>query len=122
MTASYYTGHIFIQMVHIWIITQLQYIQFSIMKTLYLIINVKLINIIQSFKLNSSNKGKYTYEIIRKVHCDYICKNQVLENFLTSHDSFLCFLHKINEKTGPTCEYGKLENVFPYLFGKYTPL
>lgn len=62
--------------------------------------------------------GRDTYNVIKKVSLDYLCKSQIQAYYITGHGSFPSFLFKINKKDNPNCVCGKYGDVKHYLFGR----
>lgn len=65
-----------------------------------------------------SGKGRDTYSVMKRVNTNYICVNQIVQYFITSHGSFPVFLNKIGKRGTPNCDCGKRGNITHYLFGR----
>ena len=76
-------------------------------------------NILKSWQnyWENSDRGRDTYNVIKNVSLDYLCKNQVSAYFITGHGSFPSFLHKIKKKSNDLCICGRRGDVIHYLFG-----
>lgn len=67
---------------------------------------------------SNSEKGRHTYEIIRRVNTDFVCNNQIVQYYASGHWSFPYYLHKIKKRPDSNCICGKEGSVHHYLFGK----
>lgn len=72
----------------------------------------------QDWSSSENRNGRDTYRVIKKVREDFLCSNQVIQYYLTSHGSFPCYLKKIGKKANDLCECGRIGDVTHYLFGR----
>lgn len=66
---------------------------------------------------NTSEKGRDTYGIIKKVKTDFVCQNLITQYYASGHGSFPSYLHKIGKRSDDNCICGKKGDVIHYIFG-----
>lgn len=66
---------------------------------------------------NKTDKGRYTYNILKAVDSRFACPSQIVLYFISSHGSFPKYLHKINKRSTSKCDCGSEGDAFHYLFG-----